>query len=668
MGLAHKIRYLLILFILWGSSTHAITLDHQQIPINLSTSAQVLEDPTGRLNLQQVLASSDRFIPAKPHGEDLNFGFTNSTYWIKLKLSKAIDAESKWILSIPYQTLDHITLYAPGKDGVATGNLMPFSSRPIKSRFFSFPITLEVEPQDFYLQVQSQYALTIPIEAWTPQAFYESTQDTWGIQALYFGELLALVIYNFLLFLYLRDRSFLLYTLFGISMGMAMFAGNGYGRIYLWQNLPYWDEVAQCVCLSLASLFGIFFTTTFLDSKKNTPRLYKVMVVMAVFYAVIAMMLTFANPLQLPTSYFFVSFAFLAPLTTLLLIAAGFLALRSGQRDARFFLLAWGLLWAGGFVAAMRAFGLVPSTLFTNYAVQISSAFEMLLLSFALADKIRIERQARERAQAEKMLAEKDLIETLKNSEQVLERTVALRTAELETSLKKEKNLRDISARFAAYISHEFRNPLNLIESQVALFKREQKHQIDNGEQRLQNISHAAHHLADLFNRWLKSDQLNHALTSASPEIIQMDIWLPEFINSIQVLYENHPIHYGEIAPAALFADTKLLKTALLNLIDNAAKYSESDAPITITIRHSATMIGIEVEDRGRGIESKNIAKVFKEYYRTNDVAHIPGIGLGLAFAQQIMELHKGKIEVISELGLGSRFCLWFPLGEFKGD
>lgn len=661
MALLRHLKYLPITILFWMNCASAVVLDGDQTPMNLSPSAQILEDPTGKLNLQEVLASKNRFVPAKPHGEDLNFGFTSSTYWIKLRLSKSPDAESKWILSIPYQTLDHITFYAPGKEVVETGNLMPFSSRPIKSRFFAFPMNLEVEPLDFYLQVQSQYALTIPMEIWTPQAFYESTQDTWGLQALYFGELIALVIYNFLLFLYLRDKSFLLYTLFGISMGLAMFAGNGYGRIYLWQNLPYWDEVAQCVCLSLASLFGIFFTASFLHSRKNTPRLYKILLSMSFCYAVIAIALPFAHQIHLPTSYLFLSFAILAPLTTLLLVAAGVLALKSGQREARFFLLAWGLLWAGGFVAAMRAFGLVPSTLFTNYAVQISSAFEMLLLSFALADRIRIERQARERAQMEKILAEKDLIESLKNSEQVLEKTVALRTAELETSLKKEKSLRDISARFGAFISHEFRNPLNLIESQVALFRRERKHQIDNGEQRLQNISHAAHHLADLFNRWLKSDQLNHAITSASPETIQLDTWLPEFINSIQALYESHPIHYEPHAGVSLFADTNLLKTALLNLIDNAAKYSGPETPITISVVHAPQLVGIEVKDQGIGIDPENFTKVFKEYFRTADVAQIPGIGLGLAFAQQIMDLHKGKIELISQAGSGSSFRLWFP-------
>ena len=648
-------------FFLWISQANGIALNHQTQMVNLASSAQVLKDDQGTLKIDYILSHSKDFRPGKPSGEDLNFGFTPDTYWIKLTLSRAQDADSAWILSIPYQTLDHLTLYAPGKDPVITGNLMPFSSRPIKGRFFAFPITLEAEPQNFYLQVQSQYALTIPLEIWSPQAYFESNQDTWGLQALYFGELLALVIYNLLLCLYLRDKSFLLYTFFGISMGLAMFAGNGYGRVYLWQNSPYWDSVSQCVLLSLASFFGIFFSTFFLNSKKNSPRLYKILICMSVCYAVIAAILPLAHNIGIQTSYFFFSFAVLAPITTFLLLTNGVLAFRSGQREARFFLLAWGILWVGGFIAAMRAFGLVPSSLATNYAVQISSALEMLLLSFALADRIRIERQARERAQIDKIQAERKLVEALKNSELILENTVALRTNELEVSLKKEKNLRDIFARFGAFISHEFRNPLNLIESQVALFRRELKHNIDNAEERLNNISHAAHHLADLFNRWLQSDRLNHEIASAAPEKIDLNEWLPEFIDSIRNLYKDHHIDCEKISSALLFADASLLKTALINLIDNAAKYSKPGSPITLSTMDTSQMIGIEVKDQGIGISPENSEKIFKEYFRAADVNQVPGIGLGLAFVQQIIDLHKGKVELESKPGLGSTFRLWFP-------
>ena len=664
MQFSGLLKCLVFLALFWVAQAHALVLHNQPSAINPVASTQFLADPSGKLTFEEVssAAYASKFKTAAPHGEDINFGFTRDTYWIKLSLSRAAHSEQKWILSIPYQTLDRIAFYAPGKPPVITGNLQSFDSRPIKSRFFAFPLSVETNTQDFYLQVNSQYSLTVPMELWLPEDYFESTGDASILQALYFGELLSLVIYNLLLFLYLRDKSFFIYALFGVAMGMAMFAGNGYGRIYLWQNLPHWDEVAQCTCLSLASLFGIWFTNSFLNSKKNAPKLYKILAWMSYCYVAISIALPLGHLIDLPINYLFVTFAIISPITTLLFVATGVIALRAGQREARFFLLAWGVLWTGGFIAAMRSFGIVPSNPLTNYAVQISSAFEMLLLSFALADRIRIERMAREHAQIEKIAAEKQLVRALINSEQKLENTVALRTAELETSLTNEKNLRELYVRFGAFISHEFRNPLNLIESQVALFRRERVHNIDNGEKRLQNISVATHQLAELFDRWLQSDRLNYALNEAEPEPIALDIWLPEFVADIQKLHETHPIFFDECTPTELWADVRLLKTALLNLIDNAAKYSEAHQPVRITVLNNLKMIGIKVSDQGIGIAPDNLSKVFEEYFRCKDDIKTPGIGLGLAFVRQIMNLHQGKIEVTSELGHGSSFCLWFPI------
>lgn len=642
---------------------YGLVIDDHAEPINPAQSAQVLADPTSQLTFAEIQTRlyDSKFAPAEPSGQDLNFGFTQSTYWVKLMLSRHPGAQDRWILSIPYQTLDKVALYAPGQPPVITGNLAAFESRPVKDRFFVFPIQLSTEPQAFYLQVHSQYSLTVPMEIWSPELFYEQNLKRSTLQGVYFGELLALLVYNFLLFLYLKDKTFLFYTLFGMSIGMAMFAGNGYGRLYLWQDMPHWDEVAQCTCLSLASFFGIYFTKSFLRTNANSRHLDNILSVLAISFLFIAVALPSAHVTGLPAEYLFVLFAIIAPITTLFLFASGVIGFRSGQREARFFLLAWGALWAGGFIAAMRSFGLVPSTVLTNYAVQISSAVEMLLLSFALADRIRIERQANERAQLEKLAIEQQLVRTLKDAEQRLEHTVATRTSELERSLHNEKNLRQMLTRFGAFISHEFRNPLNQIESQVALFQRERVRKIDNGAQRLSAISGATRHLADLFDRWLKAARLNYELNRAESEMIQLDEWLHQFISTIEPLYPEHILVCEISQPVQLVADTKLLKTALLNLIDNACKYSEKEKIVEITVETKPAMVGITVIDQGVGISPNDQTKIFEEYVRVESGKGTFGLGLGLAFVQQIMRLHGGYIDLKSVPGVGSAFAIWFP-------
>lgn len=639
IGRLMKAKFLaLCLLIVTVGSVCALEIGPDQTHANLVSAIRILEDPKGKLGFEEIRSPSfsrEFVAPSRPSGDVINLGFSQGAHWLKLTLSRQVATQSDWVLNIPFQSLDYLTLYAPGKTPVVTGNLAAFESRPIRSPYFAFPISLDTSPQDFYLRVSSQYATTIPIEISTPQAFNNAAQDTAFIQALYYGELLGLAIYNLLLFFYLRERSFLFYTLFAISLGLGIFAGNGYGRMYLWQDQPYWDEVAQSACLSLAAMFGILFTNSFLRVESLSPSLHKVLVALALVMGGLSLSMSLAHATEMPTTYLFMTFLVLAPVTTLLLISAGIMAQRAGRREARFFLLAWGILWTGAMIAALRAFGLVPTTTFTASATQISSAFEMLLLSFALADRIRLERQAREKAQLEKMAAEQ--------------------------SLKSEQKFREFYTRFGAYVSHEFRSPLNLIESQVALYQRERLRNIDNGEERLRNIGNATHHLADLFERWLQTDRLNHVLTKEASEKIDLNHWLPEFVSTAQQLYFSYELVLDTIKqPVTLYADTRLLKTALINLIDNACKYSEPSQIVRIGVIVEFERIGLFVADSGVGIAQENHEKIFDEYFRCDTTKRVHGIGLGLSFVKQIMLLHEGDMSLESTPGAGSIFFLWF--------
>lgn len=651
-----------LLCALTSLNSNAIELGSTELSLNLAPEVSVLKDSTGKLSYEQVknIQIAGKFEPAMLNGNDINFGFTKDTYWLKWTLSKSNEAPSEWLLSIPYQTLDHIVFYAPNKKPVVTGNLEPFDSKPIPGRFFTFPIELSEKPQTFYLQVRSEYALTVPLTLWQPNAFFENTQSTTALQALYFGELITLILYNLLIYLSIKDKKFLLYSLFAMSMGLAMFSGNGFGRLYLWQNSPGWDEVSQCVFLSITTIFGILFTKYFLNTRSCTPKLNIALSLFLVGFVAIATLLPLSNHLGFGTSYLYLAFGLLIPIASITFIAVGWVALRSGQREARYFLLAWGTLWIGAFIAAFRAHGLLPSNTFTNYAVQISSALEMLLFSFALADRMRIERIKKEEAQLKALQAEHSLVKSLRDNEKNLELMVLNRTNQLNESLVIERKLNSQYSRFNSLISHEFRTPLNLIESQIALFKREVAQGIDNSPIRFTMLTGATHRLADLFERWVKGDRLNYALDRADPKNIAIDDWLPTIVANLQNYQKEHVLIYEEGTNATIFADGHLLQTALINLVDNACKYSSKHSTVKISIQRKPGMTGICVSDTGIGIDPQDQASIFDEYFRVNPNTGASGIGLGLAFVKKIANLHQGTIEIKSEVGQGSSFCLWF--------
>ena len=109
--------------------------------------------------------------------------------------------------------------------------------------------------------------------------------------------------------------------------------------------------------------------------------------------------------------------------------------------------------------------------------------------------------------------------------------------------------------------------------------------------------------------------------------------------------------------------DREAVSRALLNLIDNAIKYSDEQKSIEVVLRQTPENVVVEVKDRGIGINSKDIGRIFDPYYRAqfSDTQTRRGAGLGLTLVQQIVASHGGRVEVDSEPGRGSTFRLLFP-------
>ena len=111
-----------------------------------------------------------------------------------------------------------------------------------------------------------------------------------------------------------------------------------------------------------------------------------------------------------------------------------------------------------------------------------------------------------------------------------------------------------------------------------------------------------------------------------------------------------------------LYVDCAEIETVLLNLIENALKYSESDSPITIAVEFQNGLVAFCVADYGRGIDAENLEQVFERFARVdNQFQRSSSSGLGLAICRRIVEAHGGHIWVESELGEGSRFCFTLP-------
>lgn len=139
--------------------------------------------------------------------------------------------------------------------------------------------------------------------------------------------------------------------------------------------------------------------------------------------------------------------------------------------------------------------------------------------------------------------------------------------------------------------------------------------------------------------------------------------------NCAQMLYDAHPtaqitLDIEDEQNFYITADPQLLELAVINLIENAAKYSESPAQITVTLKHLGKHVQLSVTDKGIGIPQEDIENIFHRFY-TVDKAHsqkMGGSGLGLSLVETIIQKHHGKISVASEVGKGTTFTIQLPL------
>ena len=658
-----KLRWIIACLLWFGSGAHALLLTPTMEQASLLNYATFLEDPGGRLTLEEVRAKDRDFRPWLLGGSKLNFGFTASAYWIKLPLKRLPAAPQRWLLEIDYAKLQKIDFYPPRGPAILTGSERPFQSKPYFDRFFIFPLELGIEEESYYLRVTSKYSLTLPLRLWQPDAYIAVQQGFHALQFIYFGSLVVLAIYGLIIFIAIRYKLFALYGAYILATGIAMLASNGYGRLFFWPDSPNFDEISQTLFFSLTAFFATWFARGFV-SDDSAPRL-SLMLKSCQFLFVLIAGLTLLQPL-LPALVFVANQLLLINSVTmgLLVTVAGYQAYVQKRRGVRFFLIGWIILWAGVCVAALRAFGWVPTNGFTSYAVQITTAIEMLMVAVALGDLLREEHLARLQAQKNMLTSKQALLEMSQAAEEKLKQAVQERTEQLQMALRQEKYLRDQYVRIGSMISHEFRTPLSIILNQSSLMRKEYTKGIDQVLKRLEAIAGATGRLKLMFDKWLQSDSLNETLQSLEIKSFSLRGWVQNLLQNHAHLLLNHTVNVQlPVQVDTVLADDYHLDIALSNLLDNAAKYSPANSTVIISTRTKSGFVGIAVTDQGPGIPEEVQGKIFSDFFRVAPESHIRGMGLGLSIVQRIVDAHRGHMELTSAPGKGSTFCVWLPTG-----
>jgi len=255
----------------------------------------------------------------------------------------------------------------------------------------------------------------------------------------------------------------------------------------------------------------------------------------------------------------------------------------------------------------------------------------------------------------------------LSNSHQDLERRVKERTGELARLNEELRRLNKVKSDFVSAVSHELRTPLTSIKGYASILMTGKLGEVSSPQkERLEKIDKHSNNLTRLINNLLDIARIESGRIQMEIQEVSIkgmldsieDIIAPQIKEKSLSLKINAGTKIDKIK-----ADPGQLERVFLNLLSNAIKFTPKKGKITVNIKEKDDLVEFSVEDTGMGIPKKDADKVFEEFFRSDNASEqkVKGTGLGLSLVKKIIEAHKGKIWVESELGKGTKFIFTLP-------
>lgn len=394
-----------------------------EVTLPLNNVVRYLEDPQGHQTIDSIRRED---VQWQRQGESaFNKGYSASVWWLNLRLRNDTDEFLYRYLELSYAVLDYVDIYvysgAVLVNGYELGDLYPFAKRPIENRFFVIPLQMQPgQTLDIYYRIKTSTSVQAPLTLWERSAFEQRENSSNIAQGLYYGAMVVIAVYNLLIFLVLWERSYLFYVLFVLALPLFMASISGQAYHFLWPESVRWNDHSIPFFLGLAFASSALFGRRFLQVKDWSAWLNKGLTIVAMV-AFACVVMSFIVP-------YYVSIHLLVPLGLFACIfemIVGVMAWRKGVPNARYYVIAWMAFLSGGVLLALNKLNVLPTNFITEYALQFGSVLEAVLLSFAMAERINVERKLRFAAQDEALRVTRRLNEEL-------EQRVHERTRELE--------------------------------------------------------------------------------------------------------------------------------------------------------------------------------------------------------------------------------------------
>ena len=667
---------------------------------------ELLIDSTGKKDISTILKSND-FI-TRP--DFLNFGLSDVTIWLKLDLSK-LDLKDKERIIIENATLDFIAFYQTSQSRVISSDTVSTYNHFYKRKHHVQIPVFDLQNIDsfdnvIYFQIKSNTPLLVPTYIGNNQEISNRISNKELFEGIYLGIILAIFLYNLFIFISSKDKDYFYYVVYLITIGFTQLVLLG----YLYRLFPNYNPfISKYLIVFSGIIVGaavVEFTRNFLRIKRQSKNMNSILNGFIVIYIISAILTAFGMS---SVAYNIVNAV--AGIGGITLLIMSIVLLKRGSKQAKFFIVGWSVFLGCVIIYVVKDYGSIPYNSFTKHALLYGSAFEAIVFSFALADKLNIFRKEKEQARANEIHALKETQELIKNQNIILEEKIEVRTHEIQevndnlnltlNDLKSAQNQLVNSEKMAslgqltAGIAHEINNPINFVSSNISplrldlndlyslldkyseienndsleeklnkieAFKKEIDLDfikkeieelisgIDEGARRTREIVKGLRNFSRLDEGDLKKANINDGIKSTLA-ILKSEM---NKIITIELNLEDNMI---------LDCFPGKLNQVFLNIINNSIyavlHNNRAEKIITISTFLEDDDIYISIKDNGLGIPESIINKVFDPFFTTKDVGE--GTGLGLSIVYTIIKSHNGHVIINTKAGQETEFLLKLP-------
>ncbi len=582
LGYDMGMRYLKQLFflcfvlgeVLWGAA----------IDIANESSISLLKHSQYYLDKEDYSIDEMRGSPLwAPYNEPLiHTGISQDTIWLKFVLENDSDWMEHRIIVVHSSRAENITLYQ--RNGRRVGYRGVDFRKGFQETLYPF-FRIKIPPYSkrvYFLKIRSAWSpMLFDVTLDREKAYRKADKKEQMLKILLLGVIFGLMIYSFVLSLYTRDKSYLYYSFYLFAVLYQQIGYMGFSQVYLPLE---WVELEKKLALPKVGLMLVatsLFAMHFLKTKtiRSLHRGYQAIMALGIIEILILGVIEYLNPDTIVwMGKLFVGLNVIASLFNLI---AAVMYYRRGNRQARLYIVGFGILFITYFVWTLGTLGW--STLIYRYpnTIIIGTTIEALILSLAFADRYML-------LQQEKAEADHKLLDEAKHREQIVQEEVIRKTAQL-------KQAHDTKALLLQEVHHRVKNNLQIILSMVRLQRKKSTHETLTLQ--LAEVESRINAIAKTYSMLLVGENLTE---------IDMQTYISTLLEDLRQTIDNGHKQIDiitKIDATIPLRESAYIGLVINELVTNAYKYAfdGEGGAIQILLTQKAKVTELIVEDNGKG-------------------------------------------------------------------